>query len=75
MKLVAMRPQDEPDIVELARELGLGADAADYVELLESVYDGEDVLQQVLNVPDDSVRTEAFLRGSIAARLVHRSLE
>ena len=51
MKLVAMRPQDAPDIVALAQHLGLGTDAAAYADLLERVYDGEDALQQVLGVP------------------------
>ena len=45
MKLVAMRPQDPPDIVSLSRQLGLGADAQEYANLLFSVYDGEDALQ------------------------------
>ena len=70
MKLVAMRPQDRPDIVALAQQLDLGTDAVAYADLLERVYDGEDALQNVLNVPEDSVRTEALHRGTIAAMLV-----
>ena len=41
MKLVAMRPQDRPDIVALAQQLDLGTDAAAYADLLERVYDSE----------------------------------
>lgn len=73
MKLVAMRPQDPPDIVALAHQLGLGTDAAVYANLLERVYEGEDALQQVLNVPEDSVRTEALRRGQVAAALVRKA--
>src|SRR5262245_58558936 len=47
MKLVAARPQDAPDIIELARQLGLGEDATAYADLLERIYDGEDALQQM----------------------------
>lgn len=72
MKLVAMRPQDAPDIVALAKRLALGTEAAEYADLLERVYVGEDALQQVLSVPYASVRTEAVRRGEIAARLVGR---
>ncbi len=70
MKLVAMRPQDVPDIVALARQVGLGTDAAAYADLLERVYEKEDVLEQLLDVPDGGARAEALHRGSIAARLV-----
>ena len=73
MKLVAMRYQDRPDIVALARKLNLGTDEAAYADLLERVYDGEGALQQVLNVPDDSVRTEALHRGRVAAALVRQA--
>ena len=73
MKLVAVRPQDAPDIVALADQLGLGADAEAYADLLEYVYDGEDALQQLLNVPYELVRTEAVNRGRIAATLVDKS--
>ena len=48
MKLVAMRPQDSPDIVALAKDLGLGSDAGAYADLLERVYLDIDALQQVL---------------------------
>ena len=73
MKLVAMRPQDAPDIVALTQQIGLGTDAAAYADLLERVYDGEGVLEQALNVAEDAVRTEALHRGSIAAALVSRA--
>jgi hypothetical protein len=73
MKLVAMRPQDAPDIVALAQQIGLGTDAAAYADLLERVYDGEGVLEQVLNVTEEAVRTEALHRGSIAGALVSRA--
>lgn len=72
MKLVAMRPQDAPDIVALAKRLGLGTNATEYADMLERVYDVEDALQQLLNVPHDELRTEAFRRGEIAAGLVRR---
>jgi hypothetical protein len=72
MKLVAVRPQDQPDIVELAQQLGLGTEASAYAKLLERVYDGEDALHQVLNVPYDDVHIEAMRRGEIAAKLVSR---
>ena len=70
MKLVAMRPQDAPDIAALAHQIGLGTDPAAYADLLERVYSGEGALQQVLGVSHDTVRTEAIRRGSIAVRLV-----
>jgi hypothetical protein len=70
MKLVAMRPQDSPDIVSLSRQLGLGADAQEYANLLVSVYDVEDGLQTILNVPHDAVDTEALRRGEAAVRLM-----
>jgi len=70
MKLIAMRPQDAPDIVVLAQQIGLGTDPAAYADLLEHVYSGEGVLQQLLAVGDDQVRTEAMYRGSIAVRLL-----
>lgn len=70
MKLVAMRPQDAPDIVALAHQLGLGTDPSTYADLLEQVYSGEGLLQQVLGVADDAVRTEAIRRGRIAVRLI-----
>jgi hypothetical protein len=70
MKLVAMRPQDSPDIVSLSRHLGLGADAQEYANLLFSAYDGEDALQTILNVPHDEVTTEALRRGEAAVRLM-----
>lgn len=35
MKLVVMRPQDVPDIVALAHQVGLGTAAAAYADLLE----------------------------------------
>lgn len=70
MKLVAMRPQDAPDIAALAHKLGLGTDPTAYTDLLERVYRGEGALQQVLGGPDEAVRTEAMRRGKIAARLV-----
>ena len=70
MKLVAMRPQDVPDIVALAYQVGLGTDAAAYADLLERVYEGEEVLEQLLDVPEGGARTEALHRGSVAARLV-----
>lgn len=73
MKLVAMRPQDTPDIVALAHQIGLGTDASAYADLLERVYSGEGVLQQVLGVTDDAVRTEAIFRGTIAAGLVSKT--
>ncbi len=73
MKLVAMRPQDPPDIVSLSRQLGLGADAQEYANLLSSVYDGEDALQTILNVPYDEVDTEALRRGEAAVRLMESS--
>lgn len=70
MKLVAMRPQDPPDIVSLSRQLGFGADAQEYANLLFNVYDGEDALQTILNVPYDEVDTEARRRGEAAVRLM-----
>jgi hypothetical protein len=70
MKLVAMRPQDSPDIVSLSRQLGLGADAHEYANLLLRVYDGEDALQTMLNVPYEEVHTEALRRGEAAVRLM-----
>ncbi len=73
MKLVAMRPQDAPDIVALAHRLDLGGDAAAYADLLERVYAGEGLLQQVLGVTDEEVSTEAMRRGKIAAALVRRA--
>lgn len=73
MKLVAMRPQDRPDIVALSEQLGIGVDAAAYADLLERVYEGEGVLEQLLEVAESGVRTEALYRGSIAARLVRES--
>lgn len=73
MKLVAMRPQDAPDIAALAHHIGLGADPAVYADLLERVYPGEGALQQVLGVTDDEVRNEAMSRGTIAARLVSKT--
>lgn len=72
MKLVAMRPQDARDIVALAKRLGLGTNATEYADLVERVYDAEDALQQLLNVPHGDVRTEALRRGEIAAGLVRR---
>jgi len=65
-----MRPQDVPDIVAVARKVGLDTDAAAYADLLERVYEKEDVLEQLLDVPEGGVRTEALHRGSVAARLV-----
>ena len=73
MKLVAMRPQDAPDIAALAHQIGLGADPTAYADLLERVYSGEGALQQVLGVADDEVRNEAMSRGTIAARLVNKT--
>ncbi len=73
MKLVAMRPQDAPDIAALAHQVGLGADPTAYADLLERVYSGEGALQQVLGVADDAVRSEAMRRGTIAARLVNKT--
>jgi hypothetical protein len=73
MKLVAARPQDAPDIIELAQQLGLGEDATAYADLLERIYDGEDALQQMLNVPFGQVRTEAMRRGDIAVSLIRRA--
>lgn len=73
MKLVAMRPQDAPDVVALTQQLGLGTDAAAYADLLERVYDGEDALQHVLNVPEGNVRAEARHRGNIAAALLRQA--
>ncbi|MGO4363476.1 DUF6036 family nucleotidyltransferase [Terrabacter sp. RAF57] len=70
MKLVSMRPQDVPDIVALSKEVGLGTDAAAYADLLERVYEGEGVLEQLLQVTDGEVRAEALHRGNVAARLV-----
>jgi hypothetical protein len=70
MKLVAMRPQDAPDIAALARQIGLGTDPSAYADLLERVYSGEGALQQVLGMPEDAVSTEAIRRGRIAVRLV-----
>jgi hypothetical protein len=70
MKLVAMRPQDAPDIVVLSRQLGLGADAQEYADLLVRVYDGEDALQVVLNVPHDEVDSESLRRGEAAVRVM-----
>jgi len=70
MKLVAMRPQDSPDIVSLSRQLGLGADAQEYADLLCTVYDGEDALQTILNVPYDELETETLRRGEAAVRLM-----
>jgi hypothetical protein len=75
MKLVAMRPQDSPDIANLSRQLGLGADAQEYANLLFSVYDGEDALQTVLNVPHDDVGTEALRRGQAAVRLMESAAQ
>ncbi|MEO7269344.1 MAG: DUF6036 family nucleotidyltransferase [Knoellia sp.] len=69
MKLVSMRPQDVPDIVALAKHIGLEAVAAAYADLLERVYDGEGVLEQLLNVTESEVRTECLRRGEIAMRL------
>jgi hypothetical protein len=74
MKLVAMRPQDAPDIAALAHQLGLGTDPSAYADLLERVYSGAGALQQVLGVPDADVHTEAIRRGSIAVRLVSDAL-
>lgn len=73
MKLVAVRPQDAPDILVLAQQLGLGQDATAYADLLERVYEGEDLLQQMLNVPHDQVRIEALRRGDIVVRLLRRA--
>lgn len=73
MKLVAVRPQDAPDLLVLAQQLGLGQDATAYADLLERVYDGEDLLQQMLNVPHDQVRIEALRRGDIVVALLRRA--
>lgn len=73
MKLVAMRPQDAPDIVALVELLGLGIDPSAYADLLEQVYGGEGVLPLVLGVPDDAARDEARRRGDIAVSLVRRA--
>ncbi len=73
MKLIAMRPQDAPDIVALAQQIGLDTGAAAYADLLERVYDGEGVLEQLLDVTEGAVRTEALHRGRIAAALVRRA--
>lgn len=73
MKLVAMRPQDQPDIVALAQKVGLGTDAVAYADLLECVYEGEGVLEQLLDAREDTVRAEALNRGHIAATLVRRA--
>lgn len=73
MKLVAMRPQDAPDIVALVERLALGTDPADYADLLEQVYGTEGVLPLLLGVPDDAARDEARRRGDIAVSLVGRA--
>jgi hypothetical protein len=73
MKLVAMRPQDAPDIVALVERLALGTDPADYADLLEQVYGTEGVLPLLLGVPDDEARDEALNRGDIAISLVRRA--
>lgn len=74
MKLVAARPQDVPDIVALAKVLGLGDDPAAYADLLERVYDGEGALEQVLGGRLDDVRVEALRRGEVACRLVRAAV-
>lgn len=73
MKLIAMRPQDAPDIVALVERLELGTDPADYADLLELVYGKEGVLSLLLGVPDDAARDEALNRGDIAVSLVRRT--
>ena len=63
MKLVALRRQDEPDILALATDLGMTrATAEDFADLLTEVYVGEGVLEQALGVTD--ARTEALEIGA-----------
>ena len=73
MKLIAMRPQDAPDIVALVERLELGTDPADYADLLEQVYGREGILSLLLGVHDDAARDEALNRGDIAISLVRRT--
>lgn len=73
MKLVAMRSRDALDIVVLAKRVGLGEEPSGYADLLERVYAGEGVLEQVLGVAGEDVRTEAMRRGEIAAALFRRA--
>ncbi|WP_460446185.1 hypothetical protein [Angustibacter aerolatus] len=70
MKLVALRPQDAPDVVALAERLELGEDPASYQQLLRRVYRDDDVLQILLGVPFDDVADEALRRGETAVRLL-----
>ncbi len=69
MKLVALRRQDEPDIVALAADLGMtDASAEDFADLLAEAYVGEGVLEQALG--DTDTRTEALKIGEwVVARL------
>ncbi len=70
MKLIASRPQDEPDIIALSLALGLGERAEKYADLLERVYHGEDALASVMGGRIQDVRAEALSLGEIAVRLV-----
>lgn len=72
MKLVALRRQDEPDIVALAADLGMtGASPQDFADLLTEVYNDDGVLEQALGVTD--ARAEALAIGRwVVARLQAR---
>lgn len=72
MKLVALRRQDQLDIIALATDLGMSqATAQDFADLLAEVYVGEGVLEQALGATD--ARTEALEIGAwVVARLQNR---
>lgn len=57
MKMVALRQQDAPDIAALAAHLRL-QQAAQFAEVLRSVYTGEGALAQILGVPEEQLDHE-----------------